>query len=62
MKGADPVGMIVDSVSEVLHIQNNDIEEPTYFGMGLAMGYILGIAKTDGDVTTLIDIDRLLDQ
>lgn len=58
--GCHPVGMIVDSVAEVLFISSGDVQETPYFGDGEDTEYILGIARTDSGIRTLIDIDRLL--
>jgi len=55
-----PIGIIVDSVSEVLNIKGDDIEETPTFGAGLKTEYILGMAKIEGGVKILLDIDRVL--
>lgn len=54
------MGIVVDSVSEVLNIKGSDIEDSPAFGAEFDSGYILGMAKTDGDVKILLDIDRVL--
>ncbi len=54
------VGIIVDSVSEVLNIKAGDIEETPIFGGGFENNYILGMAKMNGGVKILLDIDRIL--
>lgn len=53
-------GIVVDSVSEVLNIPGEDIEEAPSFGAGLDTDYILGMAKMEGGVKILLDIDRVL--
>jgi purine-binding chemotaxis protein CheW len=53
-------GIVVDSVSEVLNINGGEIENAPSFGTRLQTSYILGIAKKDGDVKILLDIDRVL--
>ncbi len=55
-----PMGIVVDSVSEVLNIKASDIEETPNFGNRLETGYILGMAKTGGGVKILLDIDKVL--
>ena len=55
------IGIVVDSVSEVLNIKAEDIEDAPHFGTTLAMDYILGMAKSDGSVKILLDIDKILD-
>ena len=53
-------GIIVDGVSEVLNIKAQDIEGPPSFGTGMDVDFILGMAKKEGGVKILLDIDRLL--
>ena len=55
------IGIVVDSVSEVLNIKGDDIEETPAFGGGLSTDYILGMAKMEGGVKILLDIDKVLD-
>jgi purine-binding chemotaxis protein CheW len=54
------IGIVVDSVSEVLNINGQDIEEAPSFGTKLNTNYILGMAKTEGGVKILLDIDCVL--
>lgn len=54
------IGIVVDSVSEVLNIQENEIEDAPTFGTKLDTDYILGMAKMEGGVKILLDIDRVL--
>jgi len=54
------VGIIVDKVSEVLDISSEEIEETPSLGEGVDTDYILGIAKSDGGVKLLLDIDKVL--
>lgn len=54
------VGLIVDSVSEVLNIKSDDIEETPGFGTRVNTDYILGMAKMSGGVKILLDIDTVL--
>ncbi|MCP4575953.1 MAG: purine-binding chemotaxis protein CheW [Deltaproteobacteria bacterium] len=58
--GTIMMGIVVDSVSEVLNIQGRDIEDAPTFGASLDTDYILGMAKMEGDVKILLDIDRVL--
>ncbi|MDI9571093.1 MAG: chemotaxis protein CheW [Pseudomonadota bacterium] len=55
-----PMGIVVDSVSEVLNIKSSDIEETPNFGSKLETDYILGMAKTGDGVKILLDIDKVL--
>jgi len=62
IKGADStirMGIVVDSVSEVLNIKAADIEDTPNFGGKLNTAFILGMAKTNGSVKILLDIDRV---
>ncbi|HTW65262.1 MAG TPA: chemotaxis protein CheW [Bryobacteraceae bacterium] len=54
------VGVIVDAVSEVLNLQAGDIENTPDFGTGVALPYLLGMAKIKGQVKILLDIQALL--
>jgi len=54
------IGAVVDSVSEVLNIREDDIEATPAFGVRLNTDYILGMAKAGGSVKILLDIDKVL--
>ncbi|MGD2149503.1 MAG: chemotaxis protein CheW [Desulfobacterales bacterium] len=58
--GTVQIGIVVDSVSEVLNIKGEDIEDTPTFGTKLDTNYILGMAKMGGGVKILLDIDRVL--
>ena len=53
-------GIVVDGVSDVLTLQQSDIEDTPDFGRGVATPYILGLAKTKGKVKILLDINRVI--
>jgi len=53
------MGIVVDSVSEVLNIKNGEIEDTPTFGTQMDTDYILGMAKTGGGVKILLDIDKV---
>jgi purine-binding chemotaxis protein CheW len=53
------MGIVVDSVSEVLNIKNGEIEDTPAFGTQMDTDYILGMAKTGGGVKILLDIDKV---
>jgi purine-binding chemotaxis protein CheW len=59
-EGRVSVGIIVDSVSEVAHISEADVEETPELGDGFDAEYILGMAKLRGRVVILIDIGKVL--
>ena len=56
------MGVVVDSVSEVLHIRSAEIEDPPHFGERLDTDYLLGMAKVNGGIKILIDLDQVLSQ
>ncbi len=58
--GSVLIGIVVDSVSEVLNIKGGDIEETPTFGARVNTDYILGMAKMNGTVKILLDIDKVL--
>jgi purine-binding chemotaxis protein CheW len=55
------VGIVVDSVSEVLNIRAELIEETPTFSGRLTTGYILGMAKTESSLKILLDIDKVIE-
>lgn len=54
------IGLIVDCVSEVITLQDPDIEEPADLGSGVDTNYLLGIVKIKGKARLLLDIDKVL--
>jgi purine-binding chemotaxis protein CheW len=54
------MGIVVDSVAEVLNLTAGDIEDTPNFGQGVATPYLLGMAKIKGCVKLLLDIDEVL--
>ena len=52
------MGIVVDRVSEVMDIAGADIDDSPSFGTEVATDYLLGIAKSDGRVKLLLDIDE----
>jgi purine-binding chemotaxis protein CheW len=54
------MGLIVDSVEEVVTLANEEIEPTPDFGSKVDTTYILGMAKVKGQVKTLLDIDRVV--
>jgi chemotaxis signal transduction protein/ABC-type nitrate/sulfonate/bicarbonate transport system substrate-binding protein len=60
LTGSTLVGGIVDSVTEVFQIKEEEIEDAPSFGGGFDAKFILGIAKTNKGVIILLEIDRIL--
>ena len=54
------MGLRVDAVDEVLNVAADEVQEPPRFGVACATEHLLGMAKSKGLVTTLLDLDRLL--
>ena len=54
------MGIIVDEVSEVLDIDQDQIEPPPSFGADIRTDFILGMGKVNQRVVTMLDIDRVL--
>ena len=54
------MGIVVDTVSEVVHIDDEDIEETPDFGVKMNTDYILGMGKVEEKVKVLLDIARVL--
>ncbi len=58
--GTVQIGTVVDAVSEVMNIKGEEIEDTPTFGTKLNTDYIMGMAKTEGAVKILLDIDQVL--
>ena len=60
VRGSTLTGIIVDSVSEVVNVKDDQVEDAPSFGTGVDQNMILGMAKLKEGVTILLDIDRLM--
>ncbi|HSO63089.1 MAG TPA: chemotaxis protein CheW [Desulfobacterales bacterium] len=58
--GTVSMGVVVDSVSEVLNIKGADIEDTPSFGTRVNTEYILGMAKVGKGLKILLDIEKAL--
>lgn len=54
------IGVVVDEVSEVMDIADADIEDAPSFGAEVDTEYLLGIAKANGRVELLLDIEQVI--
>ena len=54
------MGAIVDSVEEVTNLTKDQIEPTPDFGVRIDTAYLLGMAKTNGRVLMLLEIDRVI--
>lgn len=54
------IGIIVDTVSEVLNVSGENIEPPPAMGGSVDTSFILGMGKVNDTVKILLDVDRVL--
>lgn len=54
------MGIIVDEVSEVLNIVQEQLEPQPSFGHGMETDFIIGMGKLESKVVILLDIDKVL--
>jgi len=54
------MGLVVDSVEEVVTLTGAEIEPTPEFGARIDTSYLLGLAKIKGVVKTLLDIERVV--
>jgi purine-binding chemotaxis protein CheW len=60
LTGRVMMGIVVDSVSEVLNLTSAEIDATPEFGDRVSTEYLLGLAKIKGTVKILLDLDRVL--
>ena len=60
--GEKNVGLVVDSVSDVLTLPANQISPPPDFGLAVDRNFILGLLKSSDRLSILLDLDRLLSE
>ena len=58
--GTRVVGVVVDSVSDVVGLTKKQIATPPEFGVSFNTRYLSGLATIDGRMLILVDIERLL--
>lgn len=56
---AHTVGIVVDTVQEVLDIGMNDIQKPPKYSSSIDQEFITGMGKVNDFVIMLLDIDRI---
>ncbi len=54
------MGVVVDDVSEVLNITEEQIAPPPSFGSGIDADFIIGMGKLEENVVILLDIEKVL--
>jgi purine-binding chemotaxis protein CheW len=60
--GRELLGLIVDSVNEVIHVPKKDIEATPEAAMGTSDAFITGMGKVADRLIILLDITRILSQ
>ncbi len=58
--GSNAMGLIVDCVEEVVNLTAGQIEPTPEFGVSLGASCLLGMAKVNDQVKTLLDIERVV--
>ena len=54
------IGMIVDSVADVVDIPVKNIQDTPHFSASIQTDYIKGIGRIDEDLVIVLDVDRIL--
>lgn len=54
------MGIVVDTVSEVVNIQKSEIELPPQYGNLVDTAFLTGMGKVKGKVILLLDIEQVL--
>jgi purine-binding chemotaxis protein CheW len=58
--GGIPVGLIVDSVSDVMEISEESVKDTLHYSVQIERDFISGIAELDGKFIVLVNVDRIL--
>jgi purine-binding chemotaxis protein CheW len=58
--GGKTIGIIVDAVSEVLRVSNDQIAPPPPTVAGLDQEYLTGVVKLDTQLLLMLDVDKML--
>jgi len=59
-EGQQDIGVVVDSVSEVLEIPDSEIEQAPSFGAKIRADFIDGMGKVNGKFVIILDVNRVL--
>lgn len=54
------IGMIVDSVSDVVDMEESSIQDTPHFAAKIETDYIRGMGQVDDKLVIILDIDRIL--
>jgi purine-binding chemotaxis protein CheW len=58
--GGERLGLVVDAVSEVMRVPETAIQPPPRYIRGLAAEYVRGMARLEGRLVVLLEMDRIL--
>ena len=59
-KGERIIGLVVDSVSDVIDVDSDEVKATPDFGSSLSTEFINGIATSNDNMVMLLDVDKLL--
>lgn len=59
-KGKTDLGILVESVNEVISIPENDIEPAPTFGSKIKVDFILGMAKQENGFIIVLNTEKIL--
>jgi len=54
------IGLIVDSVAEVVNLSEESVEGISNFSTSLSTDYIFGVGKVGGRIITILDLENLI--
>lgn len=54
------IGILVDSVAEVVYLKASDVDEAPNVGNDESAQFIQGVSNRDGELLILVDLDKLL--
>ena len=60
--GSQTIGIVVDAVSEVLRVTQEQIAPPPPTVAGLGREYLTGLVKLEDRLLILLDVDKIFDQ
>lgn len=58
--GVKTSGVVVDTVNEVLYINENSIDPPPEYGNGINQAFLVGMGKIGEKVIMLLNVDKIL--
>jgi purine-binding chemotaxis protein CheW len=61
-RGERTLGLVVDAVSEVCSVGENDRKPAPDFGSGIKTDFVKGLATVENRMVILLDIDRLVSE